>query len=166
VSADLLALAATPIIVVCAGAKAILDLPRTLEYLETNGVPVIGYGTDEFPAFYSWSSGLPIDARIETPQDVARIASARAALRLPAALLVCVPVPSAAELPSEKAERAIAQAVADAEAGGIAGKELTPFLLARMVKLTGGLARRANEALLLNNASVAAHIALALARGG
>lgn len=166
VSADLLALSTTPIIVVCAGAKAILDLPRTLEVLETRGVPVIGYGTDEFPAFYSRSSGLPVDAQVDTPQDIAQIAAARAALGLPAALLICVPVPSAAELPSEAAERAIAQAVADAEANGVTGKELTPYLLARMVELTGGLARRANEALLLNNASVAAHIALALSHGG
>jgi pseudouridine-5'-phosphate glycosidase len=162
VSADLIALASTPIVTVCAGAKAILDLPRTLEYLETSGVPVIGYGTDEFPAFYSRRSGLEVDTRVETPQEVARIAQARTALGLPAALLVCVPVPEADELPAAEAETAIAQAVAETEEKGIGGKAVTPFLLARMVELTGGRARQANEALLLNNARTAARIARAL----
>ena len=165
VSADLPALASIPIVVVCAGAKAILDLPRTLEYLETHGVPVIGYGVDEFPAFYSRRSGLRADARVETPGEVARIAQARAELALPVALLVCIPVPEADELPAAEAEAAIAQAVEEAEAAGVSGKALTPFLLARLVELTGGRARRANEALLLNNARVAAHIAHALAAG-
>jgi pseudouridine-5'-phosphate glycosidase len=162
VSADLTALARIPIIVVCAGAKAILDLPRTLEYLETQGVPVIGYGTDEFPAFYSRRSGLGVDARVETPEEIAQMAQARPALGLSTALLVCVPVPEADELPAEEAEAAIAQAVAKATVSGVSGKALTPFLLARMVELTGGQARRANEALLLNNARTAARIALAL----
>jgi pseudouridine-5'-phosphate glycosidase len=162
VSADLTALASTPIVTVCAGAKAILDLPRTLEMLETGGVPVIGYGTDEFPAFYSRRSGLGVDARVETPEQVAQIARARTALRLPAALLVCVPVPEADELPAAEAETAIARAVAEAEEKGIGGKRVTPFLLARMVELTGGRARRANEALLLNNARTAARIARAV----
>jgi pseudouridine-5'-phosphate glycosidase len=162
VSADLSALAATPIVVVCAGAKAILDLPRTLEVLETHGVPVIGYGADEFPAFYSRRSGLPVDARVETPEEVARIAQARAALGLTAALLVCVPVPQPDELPAAEAEATIAQAVQEAEAAGVSGKALTPFLLARLVELTGGRARRANEALLVNNARVAARVARAL----
>ena len=162
VSADLTALASTPIVVVCAGAKAILDLPRTLEHLETHGVPVIGYGSDEFPAFYNRHSGLNVDTRIETPEDVARIAEARAALGLPMALLVCVPVPKADELPAPEAEAAIAQAVREAEAAGVSGRALTPFLLARMVELTGGRARRANETLLVNNARVAARIARAL----
>ena len=163
VSADLPALASTPIVVVCAGAKAILDLPRTLEYLETHGVPVIGYGSDELPAFYSRRSGLGLDARVETPEQVAHIAQARAELGLPVALLVCVPVPEADELPAAEAEAAIAQAVQEAEANGVSGKALTPHLLSRLVELTGGQARRANEALLLNNARVAAHIARALA---
>ncbi len=163
VSADLPALASIPIVVTCAGAKAILDLPRTLEYLETHGVPVIGYGTDEFPAFYSRRSGLRVDARVETPGEVARIAQARAELGLTAALLVCVPVPESDELPASEAEAAIAQAVEEAEVAGVSGKALTPFLLARLVELTGGRARRANEALLLNNARVAARIAHALA---
>jgi pseudouridine-5'-phosphate glycosidase len=165
VSADLPALSSIPIIVVCAGAKAILDLPRTLEYLETHGVPVLGYGTDEFPAFYSCRSGLPVDARVDTPEEVARIARARAALELPAALLVCVPVPKAAELPSNQAEMIIEQAIEEAESAGVSGKDLTPFLLARVVELTDGRARTANEALLLNNARVAARIACALVSG-
>jgi pseudouridine-5'-phosphate glycosidase len=159
VSADLTTLATTPIVTVCAGAKAILDLPRTIEILETHGVPVIGYTTDEFPAFYSRQSGLEVDARVETPEKVARIAQARTMLGLQAALLVCVPVPEADQLPAEEAETAIARAVAEAEAAGISGKAVTPFLLARMVELTGGRARRANEALLLNNARTAARIA-------
>jgi len=162
VSADLLALASIPIIVVCAGAKAILDLPRTLEYLETHGVPVIGYRTGEFPAFYSRHSGLRVDARVETPEEVAQMARARAELGLSAALLICVPVPEVDELPAGEAEAAIAQAVEEAESAGVGGKALTPFLLARLVELTGGRARRANEALLLNNARVAACIARAL----
>jgi len=163
VSADLPALASNPIVVVCAGAKAILDLPRTLEYLETHGVPVIGYGTDEFPAFYSRRSGLRLDARVETPEEIAEMARARRELGLAAALLVCVPVPEAEEMPAARAEAAIAQAVAEAETRGVSGKALTPFLLARLVELTGGRARQANEALLLNNARVAARIARALA---
>ena len=165
VSADLIALASIPIVVVCAGAKAILDLPRTLEYLETHGVPVIGYGADEFPAFYSRHSGLRVDAQVETPEEVARIAHARTELGLLTALLVCVPVPEADELPSAEAETAITRAVEEAEAAGISGKELTPFLLARLVELTGGRARRANESLLLNNARVAACIARAMENG-
>ena len=162
VSADLPALAAIPIVVVCAGAKAILDLPRTLEYLETHAVPVIGYGSEEFPAFYSRRSGLKVDARVETPEEVAQIVQARGKLGLPAALLVCASVPEADELLAREAEAAIAQAVGEAEAANVSGKALTPFLLARLVELTGGRARRANEALLLNNARVAARIARAL----
>ena len=163
VSADLPALASNPIVAVCAGAKAILDLPRTLEYLETRGVPVIGYGTDELPAFYSRRSGLSVDARVDAPEEIAHIAQARTELGLPMALLVCVPVPEADELEAAEAQAAIGQAVQEAEASGVSGKALTPFLLARMVELTGGRARRANEALLLNNARVAAHVARALA---
>lgn len=162
ISADLTALASIPIVVVCAGAKAVLDLERTLEHLETRGVPVVGYGTDEFPAFYSRRSGLRVDEQVETPQDVARMAQARARLGLKAALLVCAPVPEEDELPAEQAEVAIARAVEEAEMAGVVGQALTPFLLARMVELTGGRARRANEALLVNNARVAARIARAL----
>ena len=162
VSADLPALGSIPIITVCAGAKAILDLPRTLEYLETHGVTVIGYRTDEFPAFYSRNSGLGVDARVEAPEEVARVAQARTELGLLSALLICVPVPADDELPTGEAEAAIGRAVEEAEAAGVSGKALTPFLLGRMVELTGGLARRANESLLLNNARVAARIARAL----
>lgn len=162
VSADLETLSRTPITVVCSGAKAILDLPRTLEYLETCGVPVIGYGCDEFPAFYTRTSGLKVDARIDRPEEAAQLIHARAALRLESALLICVPVPEADELPSVDAERAITQALREAEAAGIAGKALTPFLLARVAELTEGRARRANEALLINNCRIAARIARAL----
>ncbi len=162
VSADLPTLASTPIVVVCAGAKAILDLPRTLEYLETHGTPVLGWKTDEFPAFYSRRSGLRVDARVDTPEEVAQMVQARSALGLPAALLVCAPVPVADEFPAEAAEHAIAQAVDEAERQGISGKALTPFLLARLVELSDGRTRQANEALLLNNARTAALIAQAL----
>lgn len=164
VSADLVALSNLPIVVVCAGAKAILDLPRTLEVLETHGVPVIGYGTEAFPAFYSRQSGLKADVGVEGPAEVARMASARSDLGLSAALLVCVPVPKVDELPSARVEAAIEQAVEEAETAGVSGKALTPFLLARLVELTNGQAQRANEALLLNNARVAAHIAQAMTR--
>jgi pseudouridine-5'-phosphate glycosidase len=166
VSADLTALATTPIVTVCAGAKAILDLPRTLEVLETHGVPVIGYATDEFPAFYSRRSGLGVDVCVEAPEQVAQIARARTTLGLSAALLVCVPVPEADQLPAEEASAAIVQAVSETEERGIGGKAVTPFLLARIVELTGGRARRANEALLLNNARIATRIARTLAQLG
>ncbi|GAB4534906.1 MAG: pseudouridine-5'-phosphate glycosidase [Anaerolineae bacterium] len=162
VSADLLELGRTPVTVVCAGAKAILDLPLTLEVLETQGVPLIGYGVDEFPAFYSRSSGLPVDVRCDTPAEVAAIIQARDALGLPGGVLVAVPVPAGDELPSRQAEDAIARALADAEAQGITGKAVTPFLLARVSELTGQASLRANTALLLNNARVASAIAIAL----
>lgn len=163
ISADLPTLATTPIVVVCAGAKAILDLPRTLEYLETQGVPVIGYRTDEFPAFYSRHSGLPVDARVESPDEVAVMVQARAALGLDAALLVCVPCPEEDELPAEALETSIVEAVTEANAKGITGRNVTPFLLARLVEMTAGQSQRANEALLVNNARVAARIAVAVA---
>ncbi|HHH41678.1 MAG TPA: pseudouridine-5'-phosphate glycosidase [Chloroflexi bacterium] len=162
VSADLPALASIPMVVVCAGAKAILDLPRTLERLETLGVPVVGYGTDTFPAFTSRSSGLPVSARADTPEEVAAMARARDRLGLRAALLVCVPIPEEAEWPWEEAQAEIEEAVAEAEARGVQGKDLTPFLLARLAERTGGRSLAANEALLLNNARVAARIARAL----
>ncbi len=162
ISADLPALASIPMVVVCAGAKAILDLPRTLEWLETLGVPVVGYATDTFPAFTSRSSGLPVSARADTPEEVAAMARARDRLGLQAALLVCVPVPEKAEWPWAEAQAEIEAAVAEAEARGIRGKELTPFLLARLAERTGGRSLDANEALLVNNARVAARIAQAL----
>lgn len=162
VSADLTALASIPITVVCSGAKAILDLPRTLERLETEGVPVVGYGTESLPAFYSPGSGLKVSVAVDSAEDVARLAHAREALDLSAALLICVPVPEGEALSRSEAEDAISRATAEAERAGIRGKDLTPFLLARMVALTGGRAQRANEALLVNNARVASHIARAL----
>ncbi len=162
VSADLQELGRTPITVVCAGMKAFLDLPDTLEYLETCAVPVLGYQTDELPAFYSRRSGLPIDARIETPADVAAIIRARDTMQLSGAILVTVPVPAADEWAAEAAEAVIAQAQAEAEAKGIHGKAVTPFMLSRIAELSGADSMRANIALLLNNARVAAQIARAL----
>jgi len=163
ISADLPELARTPVAVVCSGAKAILDLPLTLEWLETHGVPVVGYGTDEFPAFYSRRSGLPVDARVDAPEEVAAIFRAQRRLGLPAGLLICVPVPAEAELEAEVMEAAIAEALAAAEAQAVRGKALTPFLLAEISKRTGGASLRANLALLENNARVAAQIARELA---
>lgn len=162
VSADLTELARTPVTVVCAGAKALLDLPLTFEHLETLGVPVIGYQTDEIPAFYSRSSGLRADVCVEGPQDVARIVKARRALGLPGGELVCVPVPRADELPRDVAEAAIEQAQRMADDRGIRGAAATPFLLDQIARLTNGASVRANVALLLNNARVAAQIACAL----
>lgn len=164
VSADLPVLASTPIVVVCAGAKSILDLPRTWEWLETHGVPVVGYGTDELPAFYCRTSGLPVTVRADAPEEVAELARRQWALGLEKAILVGVPVPEETAIPEAQVEAALSQALADAEASGIWGKALTPFLLARLVKLTGGASLRANEALLLQNAQVAAQIARHLAR--
>jgi pseudouridine-5'-phosphate glycosidase len=161
-SSDLTALGSIPITVVCSGAKAILDLPRTREVLETRGVPVVGYGTEGFPAFYSRRSDLKADVAVETPEEVARLARMRTQLGLSAAILVCAPVPNEEALPVREAEAAIAQAMAEADRAGVRGKDLTPFLLARIVELTHGKAQRANEALLVNNARVAARIAQAL----
>lgn len=162
VSADLQELAQTPVIVVCAGAKAILDLPATLEYLETHGVTVVGYGTDDFPAFYSRSSGLPVDARCDSPAEVAAIWRAKRTLGLPGGLLVTVPVPVDDEIPAAEIEPFIEQAVAEAGSKGLRSAEVTPFLLSRIAELTGERSLRANLALLKNNARVAAEIALAL----
>lgn len=164
VSADLMELARTPVTVICAGAKAILDLPLTLEVLETHGVPVLGYRTSEFPAFYSRSSGLPVDRRCESAAEVAAIVRARDACGLPGGVLVGVPVPESDELPADLVEPAIAQALREADAQGVRGKETTPFLLARVSQLTEERSRSANVALLLNNARVAAGIAAALGR--
>jgi len=164
VSADLIELGRTPITVVCAGAKSILDLPQTLEVLETQGVPVLGYGTDTLPAFYSRSSGLPVDQRVDTPEQVAAIVAARRKLGLQHGTLVTVPVPEEDALPNDEAERAIAEATRQAEAAGIHGKAVTPFVLAKVLELTGGRSQRANIAALVNNARVAAQIARAISR--
>jgi pseudouridine-5'-phosphate glycosidase len=162
ISADLQELAQTPVIVVCAGAKAILDLPATLEYLETFGVTVVGFGTDEFPAFYSRSSGLPVDVRCDSGEEAAAIWRARRALDLPGGLLVTAPIPAELEIPASEIEPVIEQAVREAEAQGLRSAEVTPFLLTRIAQLTGERSLRANLALLRNNAAIAAQIAVAL----
>lgn len=162
VSADLQELARTPLIVVCAGAKALLDLPATLEYLETHGVTVIGYGTDEFPAFYSRGSGLPVDIRCNTPEDVAEIWRAKRGLDLAGGLLVAAPVPKEDEIPAAQIEPQLEQALAECEAGGLRSAEVTPYLLRRIAELTGDRSLQANLSLLRNNARAAAAIAMAL----
>jgi pseudouridine-5'-phosphate glycosidase len=152
VSADLIELGRTPMAVVCAGAKAILDLPATLEVLETQGVPVVGIGTDTLPGFYWRSSGLPIDVRVDTPAEAAAIVAAAQRLGAQHAVLIVVPVPVEAAFPAADAETAIQQATGEAVAQGIHGKAVTPFLLQRVGELTGGAARDANIALLVNSA--------------
>lgn len=159
VSADLMELGRTPVAVVCAGPKAILDLPLTLEVLETHGVPVIGLGTDTLPGFYTRSSGLPIDVRVETPRDAAAIIAAAERMDARHGVLVVVPVPEEAEFPAEDAEAAIRQATSEADLRGIHGKAVTPFLLERVAELTGGATRAANVALLINCARHAGLIA-------
>ncbi len=159
ISADLQALATIPMIVVCAGAKAILDLSATLEYLETMSVPVIGYGTDEFPAFYSRESGLDVSIRLDTPQEIVEFAKAHWSSGLQSAVLVANPVPLADAIPGSEMEPIIETASQEAQGKHIHGKELTPFLLQRISELTKGRSMQANLALLLNNARVAARIA-------
>lgn len=163
VSADLPELAQTPVIVVCAGAKSLLDLLLTIEWLETHGVTVLGYSTDEFPAFYSRASGLPVDARVDTPGDVARVWFAKQEMGLAGGLLVAVPVPTGAEFVASEAELAIEAALALADAQGITGKAVTPFVLAEVARRTERRSVQANLALLRNNARVAARIAVSLA---
>lgn len=162
VSADLAELARTPVVVTCAGAKAVLDLPLTLEWLETRGVTVVGYGTDTFPAFYSRSSGLAVDARVDAPGEVCRIARAQRTLGLSSALVVGVPVPEADEIPAGEIEGVISAALAEAARRGVTGASVTPFLLAEVGGLTGGRATRANVALLERSAHIAGKIAVAL----
>jgi pseudouridine-5'-phosphate glycosidase len=164
VSADLIALARYPVAVVCAGAKAVLDLPKTVEMLETLGVPVLGLGTDEFPAFYRRSSGLRVDRRCDSVAEVAQVVAAHWALGLRTALLVANPVPEPDELPREVFEPALEGALAEAAERGLRGREVTPFLLERLRELTGGATVKTNVALLLHNARVAAELARALAR--
>jgi pseudouridine-5'-phosphate glycosidase len=149
-------------IVVCAGAKAILDLPATLEYLETMSVPVVGYGTDEFPAFYSRESGLDVSVRLDTPQAVVDFAKAHWSTGSQSAVLVANPVPMADAISSSEMEPFIDQANREAREQGVHGKKLTPFLLQRITELTNGKSMQANLALLLNNARLAAQIASAL----
>ncbi|NWG18283.1 MAG: pseudouridine-5'-phosphate glycosidase [Chloroflexi bacterium] len=164
VSADLIELGRTPVAVVCAGAKSILDLPLTLEVLETQGVPVVGLGTDTLPAFYTRSSGLPLDVRVDTPEQAARIAAAAFQLGLGHGLLIAVPIQPEDELPAEVAEIAIIQATGEAAAAGIHGKDVTPFVLKRVAELTDGRSRRANVSLLVNNARTGGQIAVALSQ--
>lgn len=162
VSADLEALARIPMVVVCAGPKAILDLPATREVLESRGVTLVGYGTDEMPAFYSRSSGLPVDVRCDTPEAVADLVAARDALGLPASVLVTVPVPEADEIPAEALAPALDRAHEEARTRGLSSGEVTPFLLARLGALTEGRTLHTNRVLLEHNARVAAAIARAL----
>jgi len=162
VSADLAALARYPVVVVCAGAKLVLDLAKTLEQLETLGVPVVGFGTDELPAFYARSSGLPLPHRVDEPAAAARIA--RLQLDRGAGVLVCVPIPEASALQRDEVEREIDTALAAADRAGVRGRDVTPFLLAQLGEASSGRTIDANVALLRNNARVAAGIATALAR--
>jgi pseudouridylate synthase len=164
ISADLIELGRTPVAVVSSGAKSILDLPATREVLETHGVPVLGYGVDEMPAFFSRRSGLPVDARLDTPEEAAAIIVARRRLGLQSGLLITAPVPEADACDPDEAEAAIAQATQEADAAGIHGPAATPWLLRRVVELTDGRSMRANTALLRNNGRVAGQIALALTK--
>ncbi|HEY6119272.1 MAG TPA: pseudouridine-5'-phosphate glycosidase [Pyrinomonadaceae bacterium] len=162
ISADLPELARTPIVVVCSGAKIVLDLPATREWLETHAITVIGFGCDEMPAFYSRTSGLPVDARVDSAAQVAPIVKARDELKITSALLVTVPVPVEMEVPAETLQRTLEAALIEAKQLNIGGRELTPFLLSRMAEQSDGATLRANVALLENNARVAAAIACAL----
>jgi pseudouridine-5'-phosphate glycosidase len=165
ISADLPELAQTAVTVVAAGAKAILDLPKTLEWLETAGVPVIAFGQDAFPAFWSRDSGLTAPLRMDRAEEIAAAARMRAALGLPGGQLVVNPIPVAAEIPRAEIMPVVEQALAEAAAQGIAAKAVTPFLLQRIFELTGGRSLEANIALVLNNARLGAAIAGAMARG-
>lgn len=164
VSADLIELGRTSVAVVCSGAKSILDLPLTLEVLETQGVPVVGLGTSEVPAFYSRSSGLPVDVSVASAYEAARIIAANQASGIGAGILIAVPVPAEDELPAAEAEAGIQQALAEAHQQGISGKDVTPFLLSKVVERTAGASLKANRSLLSNNAYVAGTIAVELVR--
>jgi pseudouridine-5'-phosphate glycosidase len=163
ISADLPELASTPVTVVCSGAKIVLDLPATREWLETHGVSVLGWQCSELPAFYSRTSGLAIDERVETASEVAAIIRARDALKLQNAILLTVPVPPEFEIDSAELEKILAEALTLAEEQNIRGKEITPFLLGQMSARSAGKTLAANIALLENNARIAAEIAAALA---
>jgi pseudouridine-5'-phosphate glycosidase len=163
ISADLTELARTDVVVVAAGAKALLDIPKTLEFLETNSVPVICYQADEVPAFWSRSSGVPAPIRLDSPREIARFASERSFLGIGGGILVANPIPAAAEIPAVQMRPVIEAAVAEAEAGQVAGKTVTPFLLDAILRLTNGRSLTANIALVKNNALLAAQIATALA---
>lgn len=164
VSADLPQLTKTPMIVVCAGAKAILDLPGTLEYLETHAVPVVGYQTNEFPAFYSAQSRLPTSSRADSPEEVVELSRTHWQLGMTSAMLVTVPPPPEVAMPEDEMRLAVKQALQDAKNERVRGQKVTPYLLQRVSELTGNASLRANLGLLRNNASIAAQIALSLKR--
>ena len=163
VSADLEELAQTPVAVVCAGIKSVLDLPRTLEYLETKGVAVLGYGVDNLPAFYARDSGLPLDYRVDTADEIAAMLAAHDAIGLKNGTLIANPIPAAHALPRESIDRLIETAIEEMEAASIVGKDATPFLLKRISELSGGDSLVANIALVVNNARLAAEVAVAYA---
>jgi pseudouridine-5'-phosphate glycosidase len=165
VSADLTELGRTPMLVVCAGAKSVLDLPGTREALETAGVLIVGWGTDELPAFYSARSGISVDVRVDDAARMAALWRAHRDLGVPGAILLCVPPPAEKALDADEVEAAIGNALERARGEGICGKEVTPFLLRAVAEATGGRSLEANVALLLNNARVAASVAVAIARG-
>ena len=160
ISADLEELGQTPVMVVCAGAKSILDLGLTLEYLETKGVPVIGFGTEELPAFYTRQSGFGVDYRVDTPEELAKIFKASHEMGLKSGMLVTNPIPEEFAMPKSVIDAAIDQAIAECNANGIHGKETTPFLLARVAELTGGDSLASNIRLVFNNAKIAAQTAV------
>ena len=162
ISADLEELSHTPVMVVCAGAKSILDLGLTLEYLETHGVPVMGYGTEELPAFYTRHSGFKVDYRVDSPEELARIFSVQQELGFEGGMLVTNPIPEEFSMPADVINKAIDDAIAEANAKGIHGKEITPFLLDRIQQLTGGDSLHSNIELVFNNARLAARTAAAL----
>lgn len=164
VSADLPELARTPMIAVCSGAKIVLDLPATREWLETYSITVVGYGCDEMPAFYSRRSGLAVDVRCDSPEEVTKLFRTQRELGIESALLVTVPVPDDAEVPQDTLNRILDQSLADSEKSNVIGRDITPFLLARMAERSEGATLRANIALLENNALVAAHIASKLSQ--
>jgi len=161
ISADLVELSRTPVLVVCAGAKSVLDLPRTLEILETLGVPVVGYATDRFPAFHARDSGLPVSARVDDPVTAARLFVAHVEMGGQGVVLA-QPVGEEVAVPAEDVESAVSRAHADAAAQGISGPRVTPFLLSRLTELTDGRSLRANQALIVANARLAAEVAKAL----
>ncbi|MBR5970720.1 MAG: pseudouridine-5'-phosphate glycosidase [Lachnospiraceae bacterium] len=162
ISADLQELANTPVCVICAGAKAILDLALTLEYLETNGVPVIGYGTEELPAFYSRHSGLKVDYRMDTPEEIAKAFATQLSMGLKGGMLVTNPIPEEYAMDGKGIDEAIEKALREAKEQGIKGKETTPFLLAKIKDITGGDSLDSNIRLVFNNARLAARIAKAM----
>ncbi len=164
ISADLEELGQTPVLVVCAGAKSILDLGLTLEYLETKGVPVLGYGTEELPAFFTRKSGFGVDYRLDTPEEVAAAFHAQRAMGLKGGMLLANPIPEEYAMDADVINKAIDQAVADSRAQGIHGKATTPFLLARLEEITGGSSLESNIRLVFNNARVAAQTAVELSK--